>query len=84
MNRVPIKCHQALTSASMPTSLTRKVLRSSFLNHPRIQVTQGPTVLASYGLRRMIPNRSHRIPSDWQRQVDLQSDELLISVSASS
>jgi hypothetical protein len=58
------------------------VRSNDFLKQPRIQVTQGTAVLASYGLRRMIPNRSHRIPSDWQHLVDPRADKVRISVSA--
>ena len=45
----------------------------TFLDHPRLEVTQGGRPVAAYRLRRMIPNRSQAIPSDWQGQ--LQSDE---------
>jgi len=52
-----------------------------FLHHPRIDVTQGGRLLASYRLRRMIPNRSHHMPSGWQGLVRPEED-VLISVSA--
>jgi len=47
---------------------------SSFLDRPRIRVEQDGRLLASHGLRRMVPNRSHRIPSDWHGAVDLSLD----------
>ena len=37
-------------------------------------MTQGDRLLASYRVRRLIPNRSHAIPSDWQRHVRPQGD----------
>ncbi len=59
------------------------LLRSGeFLDRPRLQVEQGGRVLASYVLRRMVPNRSHHIPSDWCRAVDPGGDEVCISVSS--
>jgi hypothetical protein len=59
------------------------LLRSAgFLDHPRIRVEQDDRVLATYGLRRMVPNRSHRIPSDWQHAVDHHGGDVLVSVSA--
>ena len=53
----------------------------SFLDHPRLDVTQGGRLLASYRLRRMIPNRSHHIPSGWQGLVRPEED-VLIAVAA--
>jgi hypothetical protein len=50
-----------------------------FLDHPRVVVTQGGRLLASHGLRTMIPNRSHHIPSDWWGRVRPDQD-VLISV----
>lgn len=42
------------------------LLRSRvFLDRPRLQVTQGGRLLGSHRLRRMIPNRSHILPSGW-------------------
>ena len=38
----------------------------TFLDHPRLEVTQDGRPVASYRLRRMIPNRSQAIPADWQ------------------
>jgi hypothetical protein len=52
----------------------------AFLDHPRLDVTQGGRLLGSYRLRRMIPNRSHRVPSDWWRRANSQND-VCISVS---
>jgi hypothetical protein len=52
----------------------------AFLDRPRLDVTQGGRLLASHRLRRMIPNRSHRIPSRWQRLV-AAGEDVLISVS---
>ncbi len=52
-----------------------------FLDHPRVVVTQGGRLLASYRLRRMIPNRSHPIPSGWWGQLRPDED-VLISVSS--
>ena len=53
----------------------------AFLDHPRVVVTQGGRVLASYRLRHMVPNRSHHIPSDWWGRVQ-PGDDVLISVSS--
>jgi thioredoxin reductase len=56
------------------------LLRSRvFLDHPRVVVTQGGRVRASYQLRRMIPNRSHAIPSGWRAHLRPDED-VLISV----
>jgi thioredoxin reductase len=50
------------------------LLRSrTFLNRPRLAVTQGGRTVATYRLRRMIPNRSHALPADWLGH--LRSDE---------
>ena len=50
------------------------LLRSRvFLDHPRLEVTQGGRLLTTIGLRRLVPNRSHVIPSGWWRA--LRSDE---------
>jgi hypothetical protein len=54
-----------------------------FLDHPRLAVTQGGRLLASYPLRRMVPNRSHRIPSHWLGQVQPDED-VLVSVTSRS
>jgi thioredoxin reductase len=51
----------------------------AFLDHPRLDVTQGPRLLASHQLRRMIPNRSHHLPSGWQRLVR-PGEDVLVSV----
>ncbi len=40
-----------------------------FLSHPRVDVQQGGRPLGSYRLRRLIPNRSHAVPSEFLRQV---------------
>ena len=37
----------------------------AFLRRPRVAVRQGGRLLASHRPRRMIPNRSHVLPSDW-------------------
>ena len=59
------------------------LLRSgAFLDRPRLRVAQGDRVLASYRLRRMVPNRSHRIPSDWCRAVDPDGEEVCISLAS--
>ena len=56
------------------------LLRSRvFLDHPRVVVTQGGRVQASYRLRRLIPNRSHAIPSGWRAHLRPDED-VLISV----
>jgi hypothetical protein len=58
------------------------LLRSrSFLDHPRVTIDQDARRLASYGLRRMIPNRSHHIPNDWYRSVERDGGPVLISIS---
>ncbi len=53
----------------------------AFLDHPRLNVTQGGRLLASYRLRHMIPNRSHHMPCGWQGSVRPEED-VLISVSS--
>jgi len=45
------------------------VRTKAFLEHPRLDVTQGGRLLGSYRLRRMIPNRSHTVSSDWMELV---------------
>lgn len=45
------------------------VRTKAFLEHPRLDVTQGGRLLDSYRLRRMIPNRSHTVSSEWLRLV---------------
>ncbi len=52
-----------------------------FLDHPRVIVAQGGRLLASYRLRRMIPNRSHAIPSGWWGRLR-PGEDVLISVSS--
>ena len=51
----------------------------AFLDHPRLDVTQGPRLLASHQLRSMIPNRSHHLPSGWQSLVR-PGEDVLVSV----
>ncbi len=51
-----------------------------FLDRPRLDVTQGGRLLASHRLRRMIPNRSHPIRSDWWRLVQ-PGEDVHLSVS---
>ncbi len=48
-----------------------------FLEHPRLDVTQGGRRLASFHLRRMIPNRSHSVASGWMRLVRPGEDVLV-------
>jgi thioredoxin reductase len=55
-----------------------------FLDEPRIRVEQDGRLLASHGLRRMVPNRSHRIPSDWYSAVDPHGGDVCISASVRS
>ena len=43
----------------------------TFLDRPRLEVTQGGRPVATYRLRRMIPNRSQAIPADWQAHLRL-------------
>ena len=63
-------------------SRQRVLLRSSaFLDHPRIGVEQGGRLLATYRLGRMVPNRSHHLPADWQRAVVQHGGDVRISVS---
>jgi len=51
-----------------------------FLSHPRVDVQQGGRPLGSYRLRRLIPNRSHAVPSDFLRLVR-PGEEVHLSVS---
>jgi thioredoxin reductase len=48
-----------------------------FLDRPRLEVTQGGRLLASFRPRRLIPNRSHALPSDWMRLAQPEEDVLL-------
>lgn len=59
----------------------RVLLRSRvFLDRRRLDVTQGGRLLASLRPRRMIPNRSHPVRSDWLRSVR-PGEDVQISVS---
>ena len=51
-----------------------------FLDRPRLDVTQGGRLLGMFRPRRMIPNRSHALPSDWLRLVR-PGDDVWLSVS---
>ena len=51
-----------------------------FLDRPRLDVTQGGRLLGSFRPRRMIPNRSHALPSDCLRLVR-PGDDVRLSVS---
>jgi thioredoxin reductase len=48
-----------------------------FLDHPHLEVTQGGRLLGSFRPRRLIPNRSHALPSDWLRLIRPGEDVLL-------
>ncbi len=52
-----------------------------FVERPRLDVTQGGRLLGSYRLRRLVPNRSQRIPSDWGREVR-GGEDVLVSVTS--
>ena len=56
------------------------VRTKSFLEHPRLEVAQAGRMLGSYRLRRMIPNRSHTVPSDWFGLVQ-PGEDVYLSVS---
>jgi pyruvate/2-oxoglutarate dehydrogenase complex dihydrolipoamide dehydrogenase (E3) component len=51
-----------------------------FLDRPRLAATQGGRMLGSFRPRRLIPNRSHALPSDWLRLVR-PGEDVLLSVS---
>jgi len=55
------------------------VRSQEFLDHPRLEVTQDGRLLGSFRLRRMIPNRSHSVPSAWMPLVRPE-DDVFISV----
>jgi thioredoxin reductase len=55
---------------------------NEFLEHPSVRVEQDGRTLATYGLRCIIPNRSHHIPSDWLSAVDPGGGDVLVSVSS--
>jgi thioredoxin reductase len=58
----------------------RMLIRSrTFLDRPRLELTQGGRPVTSYRVRRMIPNRSLAIPSEWQRQLR-SAEDVWISV----
>ncbi len=76
--------HWVVPNRASPTRHEREpvLIRSRlFLDHPRVDVTQGDRLLASHRLRTMIPNRSQHIPSDWWSRVRPDED-VLISVSS--
>jgi len=52
----------------------------AFLDHPRLQVTQGDRVLASVRLRRMVPNRSRALSSGWLHAVR-PGEDVVVSAS---
>ena len=54
---------------------------SQFLDRSRVRIEQDGRPLASYSLRRMIPNRSYHVPFDWYQSVDLDGGPVLFSVS---
>jgi thioredoxin reductase len=56
------------------------VRTQAFLNHPRLHATQGGRLLGSFRPRRMMPNRSQTLPSDWLRRVE-PGEDVLLSVS---
>ncbi len=66
-----------LGESTVPTTLLRSL---TFLERPRIRVEQDDRTLATYRLRRMVPNRSHHVPSDWRRVVDVQGGPVRLSV----
>ena len=51
-----------------------------FLERPRLEVTQRGRLLGSFRPVRLIPNRSHALPSDWLRLVR-PGEDVLLSVS---
>jgi thioredoxin reductase len=51
-----------------------------FLDHPRLEVSQGGQLLGSFRPRRLIPNRSHALPSDWLRLAQ-PGEDVLLSIS---
>jgi thioredoxin reductase len=53
----------------------------TFLDHPTVELTQGGRRVASHRIRRMIPNRSHAIPSGWQRHLS-SAEDVWISVAS--
>jgi NADPH-dependent 2,4-dienoyl-CoA reductase/sulfur reductase-like enzyme len=56
------------------------VRTEDFLRHVRVDVTQGGRLLRSYRVRRMVPNRSHALPSDFVGLVR-PGDDVRLSVS---
>jgi thioredoxin reductase len=69
-----------LTGANPPKGDAMLIRSRTFLDHPRLEVTQDGRPVASYRLRRMIPNQSQAIPSDWQGQLQ-PGGEVSIAVS---
>jgi thioredoxin reductase len=66
----------------LPDNGEPMLIRSrGFLDRPRLTLTQDGWTVASYRLRRMIPNRSQAIPSDWQRHLR-SGEDVSIWVSA--
>ena len=55
---------------------------TEFLEHPKVRVEQGGRTLGAYQLRRLVPNRSHHIPSDWLSAVEPAGGEVLVSISS--
>jgi thioredoxin reductase len=52
----------------------------AYLDHPRLEVTQGSRRLATLRPRRLIPNRSHALAPDWLRLVE-PGEDVALSVS---
>lgn len=56
------------------------VRTGAFVEHPRLRVVQGDRTLATYRLRRMVPNRSHHVGADWRSRVDPAGGPVRISL----
>jgi thioredoxin reductase len=52
----------------------------AFLDHPRLEVTQGSRLLGSFRPRRLVPNRSHALRADCMQLVQ-PGEDVLLSVS---
>jgi thioredoxin reductase len=69
-----------LAEPGFPGTEPLLIRTQAFLDRPRLEVTQSGRILGSFRPRRLIPNRSHSLPSDWLRLVQ-PGEDVLLSVS---
>ena len=70
-----------LAADAGPPPRARFLLRSNeFLRRPRIEVSQGDTVLSSTRLARLVPGRSAHIKANWTADVDFGAGPVRVRV----